>query len=198
MLLAHFNVGHVLEVVGDAARGREISQIVGEFLGVHMVGVSQRGAHIPAPKHLRGARHVTDDRLGRNRLHEGNRTVGIQPGPSGPVDWLNPVAAEGVMVEALVIVEPVLIADRLLEGRIRRLHELRLIEAGDGQDMLDRGDGCLADRNARDVWGFDQADFHGGRIAAIVKGAIEVGCCHPAGRPSAYNQHTSHSAVTCL
>ena len=148
-VLRQLDLDRVIEVVCYAARRRQLAQIVGKFQRIHVVGVGQWPPEVPGSQHLGRQPELTDDRLCRNSLAEWNGTIAHQPMFARPVDRARSIAAERMVVVFALAVQPIDVFDGLLEGAVDPPHELVLVDADHGQNMIDIGNGRLANADAR-------------------------------------------------
>jgi hypothetical protein len=177
-------VDHVMDAAGDG----QVAQRLGELLCIHVIGVGDVALIIAVVGPLRRQPLLAQLDLRRHRLGIGDRAVARQPAQPVPVE-----ARRGQPIERMVIMvplmQPVIEADRLLEGGVGRLHEGALGDLDALQRALDGGDRRLADANAADLLGFDQPDQHALRRADPVQHRIEIGRRDPAGRSAPYHEN---------
>ena len=104
-----------------------------------------------------------------------------------------------MVIVVAIIVQPIDVFDRLLEGAVDAPHEFTLIDANHGQDVIDVRDRRLANADPRHVRRLDQADL--GELASIaIEGCIQVRCRQPAGGSTANDQYFSgsHAIISIL
>ena len=145
------NFGDIGADMLHPTRHRKISQVICKCLRIHVVGVCQWRAHVPAPCHQRCAPHFTDNGLCRNGFHKRNAAITGQPSAPHMINGLDPITAEGMMIKAIVLVHPVHILDGLLEAGIRHAHEIHFIHADDSKQMTHGWNRGFTDRDSGNV-----------------------------------------------
>ena len=185
--LGHFHLGHVIEMVGDAASRRDFAEVVGELQRVHVKRVGKTRPDVVELQSPGREIGFADHGLRRDRLGKRYRTIAHQPVHRRRVDRPGAVTTEGVVIALALPVQPVDVFDGLLVRALDTLQKLDFVDADNRQDVRDARNGRLANAYPRYVRRLEQGNID--RTPTLgIECRVEVSRRHPARRSAADDQ----------